>query len=108
MFILHLIHLSFLSARDHDKTVCTNMTGREKTSDWLFCPTKLLANVSLCDINYVDNGINKVGRGKEGLKSLCRIPLLVCKVTGTNEISNKKEFGTSLLESANRLGPASE
>ena len=64
----HSLSVYDLSVRDRDKTMSTNMTGREKTSDWLFYPfSELLANESLCIINSVDNGFSEVAHGKEGL-----------------------------------------
>ena len=83
------------------------MAGREDTSDWLFCLH--LANVNLRIANYVDDGVNKVVRRKEGLKTLSRFPSAVSDVTG-NERNNERTGCESARRSptANRLGPASE
>ena len=80
---------SDLSVRDRDKTMSTNMTGREKTSNLLFYPfSELLANENLCIINYVDNGFNEVARGKEGLNLFARWQV-------TNEMTITKELNTT-------------
>ena len=52
-------------------TMCTNMTAKEKDSDWLSCSfSQLFANENLRFIISVCNDVNNVECGKEGMKSL--------------------------------------
>ena len=71
IIMFHSLWIYDLSVQDHDKTMGANMTRRERLLIGYSAPfSRLLANESLHIINSVDNGINEVGRRKEGLKSL--------------------------------------
>ena len=71
--------------------------------------SQFLANEKLCIVNYIDDVVNQIVRGKEELMSLSRFLLAVRNVTGNEQ--NNVRLGCESARcspTTNQLGLASE